>query len=174
MHGNLKHAPSALYVQDPQHNSTVTPWSDDAVERLIALWNEGQSSNQIAAALSRELQTAFTRNTVIGKIARLRARGIELRSQPGTRPSSPVGSVGMKLNRLRRRKAPTPMSKLPDEAPPPNGGIGFSLLRTGVCHRPLWPDDCRAPRVEDQRYCGAVTAPGSSWCAGCSRKVFAA
>ena len=50
-------------------------------------------------------------------------------------------------------------------------GIGFfDLDRLFLrCRRPLW--DGRAPPVDDQRYCGAPTTPGSSWCPACAARL---
>ena len=42
-------------------------WTDERVELLRKLWNEGLSASQVAA----ELGTGVTRNAVIGKIHRL-------------------------------------------------------------------------------------------------------
>ena len=41
-------------------------WTDDRVEKLKAMWGEGQSASQIAKALG-----GITRNAVIGKVHRL-------------------------------------------------------------------------------------------------------
>ncbi|MDG1210160.1 MAG: GcrA family cell cycle regulator, partial [Paracoccaceae bacterium] len=41
-------------------------WTDDRVEKLKAMWGEGQSASQIAKALG-----GVTRNAVIGKVHRL-------------------------------------------------------------------------------------------------------
>ncbi|MGQ7792349.1 GcrA family cell cycle regulator [Faunimonas sp. B44] len=50
-------------------------WTDDRVELLRRLWQEGRSASQIAA----ELAGGVTRNAVIGKIHRL---GLSGRGQP--------------------------------------------------------------------------------------------
>src|SRR3712207_3063070 len=51
-------------------------WTDERVERLKKLWQEGLSASQIAAELG-----GVTRNAVIGKVHRL---GLSGRGQPTT------------------------------------------------------------------------------------------
>ncbi len=53
-------------------------WTDERVERLKKLWNEGLSASQIAADLG-----GVTRNAVIGKVHRL---GLSGRAKSPTRP----------------------------------------------------------------------------------------
>lgn len=50
----------------------ITPdWPKDRLESLVRIWNAGKSASEIAAHLGRRA----TRNSVIGKIQRMRARG---------------------------------------------------------------------------------------------------
>lgn len=51
-------------------------WTDERIETLVKLWNNGDSASEIA----REFR--FTRNQVIAKVHRLRNKGVELRAKP--------------------------------------------------------------------------------------------
>lgn len=53
-------------------------WTDERVETLKRMWNEGQSASQIAKELG-----SVTRNAVIGKVHRL---GLSNRVAPGAEP----------------------------------------------------------------------------------------
>ena len=64
------------------------PWTEERVEILKKLWQEGLSASQIAAELG-----GVTRNAVIGKVHRL---GLSGRGQPTT-----------SIKRQRRANAPT-------------------------------------------------------------------
>jgi GcrA cell cycle regulator len=61
-------------------------WTDERVDQLRAMWNEGKSASQIAKTLG-----GVTRNAVIGKVHRLglsnRAGG---KDEAGTPPQAPV------------------------------------------------------------------------------------
>ena len=65
------------------------PWTDERVELLKKLWQDGLSASQIAAELG-----GVTRNAVIGKVHRL---GLSGRGQPTT-----------SIKRQRRAQAPAP------------------------------------------------------------------
>ena len=60
-------------------------WTDDRVELLKKLWNDGLSASQIAAELG-----GISRNSVIGKVHRLGLSG------PGEEP------VGLRWPRIRK------------------------------------------------------------------------
>jgi len=49
----------------------ATIWTDELVNRLITLWNEGLTARGIAEILTRESGKVVTRNSVIGKSNRL-------------------------------------------------------------------------------------------------------
>ncbi len=57
------------------------PWTDERVETLKALWQEGLSASQIAAELG-----GVTRNAVIGKVHRLGLSGRGQPTAPAKRP----------------------------------------------------------------------------------------
>ncbi|MEO8532020.1 MAG: GcrA family cell cycle regulator, partial [Deltaproteobacteria bacterium] len=60
-------------------------WSDERIELLKKMWNEGQSASAIAKELG-----GVTRNAVIGKVHRL---GLSNRVAPGQAPAAPVAPV---------------------------------------------------------------------------------
>ncbi|MFQ5623696.1 MAG: GcrA family cell cycle regulator [Paracoccaceae bacterium] len=60
------------------------PWTDERVEILKSMWNEGKSASQIAKELG-----GVTRNAVIGKVHRL---GLSNRTAPGAKPAAKEAS----------------------------------------------------------------------------------
>ena len=62
-------------------------WTDERVETLKRMWNEGQSASQIAKELG-----GVTRNAVIGKVHRLGLSGRTKAPSPG--PVEPGGRQG--------------------------------------------------------------------------------
>lgn len=67
-------------MADPRTN---TRWSDEASDRLEAMWNLGLSASEISTALAREKLGYWSRNAVIGRVTRMKMHGRE-------RPSSPL------------------------------------------------------------------------------------
>jgi GcrA cell cycle regulator len=76
-------------------------WTDERVETLKRMWNEGQSASQIAKELG-----GVTRNAVIGKVHRL-----GLSNRVGAAPGAPVPPVSPAAASPR----PAPRSARPDE-----------------------------------------------------------
>lgn len=64
-------------------------WTDERVETLKRMWNEGQSASQIAKELGN-----VTRNAVIGKVHRL---GLSNRAVPGAEP--PAAKAGAEIEK---------------------------------------------------------------------------
>lgn len=60
-----------------------SPWSDDRLIRMTALWAEGLSAAETARKLNEEFGTTFTRSSVIGKVHRqkLAKREVENRGR---------------------------------------------------------------------------------------------
>jgi len=105
-----------------------------------------------------------SRNAVIGRCSR---RGINLCAQAAHSYVRPVAVV--KRPMVRHAIAPK-LVKLASVEPVvvvPYLSIGITLmdLSADTCRWPLWRADT-AP--SDKRYCGAVTAEGSVYCAHCS------
>lgn len=53
---------------------------EETHNQIIAMWNNGMTSGEIARAMG------VTRNVVIGRVTRLREKGIELRAAPKAAP----------------------------------------------------------------------------------------
>ena len=128
-------------------------WTEELVQRLVALWNEGASAAEVQARIG-----APSRNAVIGKVHRLRLEGVPLRgveqSLSSVRPVSeePWGTDG----RVAKPEPVTvPASKV-DVLP---GAVHLLDAMHGQCRWPLW--DCDD---EPKYVCGAAAEPGCSYC----------
>jgi GcrA cell cycle regulator len=92
-------------------------WTDERVELLKKMWNEGQSASQIAKELG-----GVTRNAVIGKVHRLglsNRTGAAARRQAEAqaRPSRGRTRGGGRRPAAAPRRAPAPQP--PNRNPPP-------------------------------------------------------
>src|SRR5215475_6768251 len=97
-------------------------WTDERVELLKKLWQDGLSASQIAKQLG-----GVTRNAVIGKVHRLGLAGRATPSRPAkrpmrmaprqVRPHNPAASAGGVALRPRTHAAMAPVPWVP--APPP-------------------------------------------------------
>src|SRR5579872_6738633 len=96
-------------------------WTDERVELLKKLWQDGLSASQIAKQLG-----GVTRNAVIGKVHRLGLSGRAAPSKPARtvfkapRPARPVSAAPAAPRRLAEpaQHAPHPMPvRYVDEAP---------------------------------------------------------
>lgn len=86
-------------------------WTDERVETLKEMWNEGMSASQIAKALG-----GVTRNAVIGKVHRL---GLSNRGTPGAGPQ-PVAEEAQAAERTRvNDKAAAPAEPAEETRPAP-------------------------------------------------------
>lgn len=134
----------------------VSNWTEERVERCLALWKEGRSAGQIADLLGN-----VTRNAVLGKLSRLgqlgsaatpraaRPRDVKPRIERGgaarCAPRLPAAAIAEAVERIER--------ELPDTDDP------FS------------PKGCRWPVGEvgeaNFRFCQRARAGAahSSWCA---------
>jgi len=108
---------------------TASTWTEDRVERLRRLWNEGRTADQVA----RELADGITRSAVLGKLYRL---GLSARrAVPPVKPKT------------ERPRAPASTQMRPDVRPRPAGppildrveDVGRATLLT------LGRTDCRWP-----------------------------
>lgn len=129
-------------------------WTDDRVDRLKSLWNDGLSAAQVAKALG-----GVTRNAVIGKLHRLKLTG--------TRPATP---------RPRRATSPRrsrPPARLPRPrlAPPPPAPVVVTPEGPGLfrAFADLPPRSCKWPIGDplgpDFSLCGCAT-DGGPYCPG--------
>ena len=86
-------------------------WTDERVEQLKKMWNEGQSASQIAKELG-----GVTRNAVIGKVHRL---GLSNRASGGatTKAAPEKAPAKAKAAKAAPRKAPAPAAAEPAAEP---------------------------------------------------------
>lgn len=149
--------------------STDFDWNDDAIARLRQMCAEGFSGGQIAVAWG------VSRNTIVGKIARL---GLQ-RGQPSglvkIAPTTPQPASEERRRQRREwkqrqpRKARQPKLPLPTlaepakpRALPPAEQATETAVRTGEleAHHCRWPISADAPWF----HCGQQRVEGTSWC----------
>jgi GcrA cell cycle regulator len=136
-------------------------WSDESVERLKTLWNEGLSCSRIARAINSEFSTLFTSNAVIGKIHRLGLGG-----------RAPGGSIKVRTGggMARTPRAPKPPRPAQLSAPEIAERLAQELPPTDD---PFSPRGCRWPvgevGADDFRFCQRprgkrASGSESCWC----------
>lgn len=145
-----------------------TEWTVERVEEMRLLYARGDSASVIAAALGG----GATRNSVIGKIHRLRlpARGrrtadpVEVERKRQAAQIRHVNNQRIRRAAERGDKAPVLLAVVPPP-PPFEGSLNLAIgdLRE---RRPDTVNQCRYPEGDAAPffYCGNETAPGSSWC----------
>ena len=132
-------------------------WTDERVETLKRLWQDGLSASQIAKQLG-----GVTRNAVIGKVHRLGLSGRAAPSKPARpvfkapRPSRPTQAPSTP-RRIAEPIAAAPASPLPapriiDEGP------GSATVLTLGAHMCKWP--IGDPASDDFTFCGRRGADG--------------
>jgi GcrA cell cycle regulator len=162
-------------------------WTEERVELLRKLWNEGLSASQVAA----ELGPGITRNAVIGKIHRLglaeraktaaapRPRPQKQAPRPATAaavaPSRPQGGpVVMGNVALAFTPAPRPFTapiarpEEEDVVVPISERVTLMELRESMCRWPMGD-----PTSAEFRFCGAPSPIGSGpYCCYHSRVAY--
>ncbi len=83
-------------------------WTDERVEKLISMWNDGKSASQIAKDLG-----GVTRNAVIGKVHRL---GLSNRAAPaasasGSAPAGPAAAAPVRDDPPPARETEAPLEQ---------------------------------------------------------------
>lgn len=145
-------------------------WTDDRVELLKRLWNQGLSASQIAG----ELGHGITRNAVIGKVHRLglsgRAKAPSSSAPRAARkttraPSHPMTMVRGNLA-LKPKAAPAPMpivayrpEPVAEVVVPMSERVTIMELRESMCRWPLGD-----PSTPEFRFCGAPSPIGTPYC----------
>jgi GcrA cell cycle regulator len=140
-------------------------WTDERVEMLRKLWNEGLSASQIAG----ELANGITRNAVIGKVHRLglsgRAKAPSAIARPRTpkpvraaaslRPQIPItrGNLAFAIA-PRMVEAPRPRI-VAEVVVPMTEPVTIMELRESTCRWPLGD-----PASPEFRYCGGDSPIG--------------
>jgi GcrA cell cycle regulator len=156
--------------------SELATWTEDRVELLKKLWNDGLSASQIAGELG-----GVTRNAVIGKVHRLglsgRAKspstsGAAARTRKPAAPRAPGGFNSAPV--VRGNTALAPQQRSQPEARPepraelldPNVVVPFSErvtimeLKENMCRWPMGD-----PTQAEFRFCGLKTNSGVPYCA---------
>lgn len=130
-------------------------WTDERVELLKKLWQDGLSASQIAKQLG-----GVTRNAVIGKVHRLGLSGRATPSKPARtvfkapRPARPVSvapSAPRRLAEPMMSVQPSPVRYV-DEAP------GTATVLTLGAHMCKWP--IGDPSLETFTFCGRRSGEG--------------
>lgn len=161
-------APKCL-TGTPLQTDRPMSWTEEMVEKMIKLRDEGLSSSQIGA------QLGVSRNAVIGKVHRLGLHVPRAEQRPGSmaRPTSndhrnrnrKLVLTPPKIIQMRRlaekMRAADPAAFLPTVPPSEPGVPGVSILD-------LTPKHCRwplgDPRDPDFRYCGDDHVSGRPYC----------
>ena len=163
-------------------NGTVLSWTEERVELLRKLWDDGLSASRIAA----ELAGGVTRNAVIGKVHRLglsgrvktQASASPMRARPKTqglaRPQVPHRPAPMPMRgntalALQTRPAPMPArSDYSDNVVPMAENVTIMDLRESMCRWPVGD-----PASVEFRYCGGKAPIGEGpYCAYHSRMAY--
>jgi GcrA cell cycle regulator len=155
--------------------SDVATWTEDRVELLKKLWNDGLSASQIAGELG-----GVTRNAVIGKVHRLGLSGrakapsssggvARPRKAATPRPSSGFNATNHThgntalIPQMRTQPEPRPEPKLelldPDVVVPFSERVTIMELKENMCRWPMGD-----PTHVDFRFCGQKTDTGTPYC----------
>ena len=134
-------------------------WTDERVELLKKLWQDGLSASQIAKQLG-----GVTRNAVIGKVHRLGLSGRAAPSKPARtvfkapRPARPVAAapsaprrIAEPVSQTSSPQPPTPVRYI-DEAP------GMATVLTLGAHMCKWP--IGDPSLDSFTFCGRRSSDG--------------
>lgn len=133
-------------------------WTDERVELLKKLWQDGLSASQIAKQLG-----GVTRNAVIGKVHRL---GLSGRAAP-SKPARPVFKAPRPARQAAapaapRRIAPPPMAAATPAPQPPVRYVeeapGAATVLTLGAHMCKWP--IGDPSSDDFTFCGRRASEG--------------
>lgn len=146
-----------------RRNAATADWSEERIALLTKLWGEGLSCSQIAT----EMGGNVTRNSVIGKVTRLKlpkrlvthARANTSKRVPGAvparrRPNTP---------RVPSNSTPRPPQVIVDTTPAPEAPASLCLplieLTATTCRWPVGD-----PRQPGFGFCGHDIAEGSRYC----------
>jgi len=151
-------------------------WTQESIDKILHMYQHGDSASQIAAALGNDL----TRNAIIGKLNRLRDKGL--------RPELALGVIsfkkaqGQKINKINAAKMampypvkpilfkfpkPIPKPKLVQEVimvQEPTGEYAATLanLRPGGCR---WiVEEFDSSQASEALMCGELQSGKNSYC----------
>jgi GcrA cell cycle regulator len=132
-------------------------WTDERIELLKKLWDQGLSASQIAD----QLAMGVTRNAVIGKAHRL---GLKSRPSPVKTEASAPAKAAKEAAATAAPAAPSaaPAPAAPKKAKVPAKPQRVTLLDLSdkICKWPIGH-----PGDEDFHFCGKPVNPGTPYCA---------
>ena len=159
-------------------------WTDERIDRLKALLEQGYSAGQIADEFGD-----VSRNAIIGKVHRLGlafsrgwgqhetpAEASARNLRPAPKPPRAPKPAASRLVALAKPKAKPaepevpPVDPTPKAWPKPAGPEAVDIvgLKAGLCHMPLWGIEERSGL-----YCGKpVRSEGQRWCAACAQLTY--
>ncbi len=138
------------------NNQTSTTWTNEQLNRGLALWAEGKSGTQLADALNAEFGTNYTKNAVIGKI---------WRSNPAQRTKENRGNW-VRRNTIKRPK-PEEVPDITDLSIPFAQRKTLFELERGICK---WP--VGNPDEPNFFFCGGKSLATASYCAGHAKRAY--
>jgi GcrA cell cycle regulator len=151
-------------------------WTDERVELLKKLWNEGLSASQIAAELG-----GITRNAVIGKVHRLGLSG-RAKSPASVAPRARKPRASAALLRVARPtlRGNTALARLPayevDYEPEPENTAAIVPIGQRCTLLELNESKCRwpigDPGAPDFFFCGGKAVENLPYCAHHSRIAY--
>ncbi len=155
-------------------------WTDERVELLKKLWNDGLSASQIASELGE-----VTRNAVIGKVHRLGLSGRAKAAPTATRPRKTARPEGEARPQQRptthgntalapaleemveEAPAPAPKAETHDNVVSMGSRCTIMNLTESTCR---WPTG--EPGTDSFYFCGGKTKPGLPYCAHHARIAY--
>lgn len=151
-------------------------WTDERVETLKKLWQEGHSASQIAKQLG-----GVTRNAVIGKVHRLGLSGRAAPSQPARpvyKPAKPPRAAAPEVSARPqaqaqpvRRVEPVVARQAPSlPAVPVIEGPGTATVLTLGAKMCKWP--IGDPSSDEFTFCGRRADDGIPYCVEHSRVAY--
>jgi GcrA cell cycle regulator len=145
------------YLVAVRESGASVGWTDERVEQLKSLWNEGLSASQIARVLG-----GVTRNAVIGKVHRL---GLAGRAGPA-RSERPRNSITHKS--VARIAVPEPPVVEEDPVTLEDGHFATVLtINDRMCRWPIGD-----PAENEFHFCGHKPRSGSPYCEAHARKAY--
>lgn len=146
-------------------------WNKDALAMLDRLLKDGLSASEIANTLAAAFGAAVTKNSVIGKVHRIKGNGAFARS-----PSDSPAPKTVRKPRTQRKKEEA-MPAIPaiepffQPAPPiirrESGNVSLMELTATTCRWPIGN-----PGDEDFRFCGDFAVPGKPYCPACAQLAY--
>jgi GcrA cell cycle regulator len=134
-------------------------WTDERVELLKKLWQDGLSASQIAKQLG-----GVTRNAVIGKVHRLGLSGRAAPSKPARtvfkapRPARPVAAAPSAPRRIAEPAVATATAVQPSPVRYVEEAPGTATVLTLGAHMCKWP--IGDPALDNFTFCGRRSGEG--------------